>query len=258
MERALVRRAVAEEGDAQAPVPSVRAATASPTACGMPPPTMPLVPTTCRDASAMCIEPPLPPRDAGRLAEDLREHPLGRHAARQQVVVAAVRRRQPVVRAHRAADPDRDALLPDRQVDDAGQLAAREELREQLLELAHLHHRVEQLGVVGRRAHSARDAAWKTAPMPPSMRIVAPLTWVDSGPTSHATSRATSSPCPKRPPGGSDPLRRVLGVVLVALRRGLHARLDVAGADAVHAHADGRALAAKRSETAPTAALETE
>jgi len=77
---------------------------------------------------------------AGLLAEQLGEHPVDRGALREAVAVAAVGRGDVVVLPQRLADADRDGLLADVEVGEAGHLRAAVEIVDLLLERADLPH----------------------------------------------------------------------------------------------------------------------
>src|SRR5579884_407340 len=119
---------------------------------------------------------------AGRLAEQFGEHEVDARALREAVAVPAMRRGDVVVLAKRRADADRDALLADVEVREAGHLRAAVEIVHLLLEEADPRHRAvhleRELGadvrLGSRRAHAAsfertlrvRDAARSQPPRP--------------------------------------------------------------------------------------------
>src|SRR5882672_6433410 len=82
----------------------------------------------------------LAPAVARLLTEELGEHPAHRGALGQAVAVAAMRARDEVVPLERLADPDRDRLLADIEMGQAGHLRALVELVHLLLEGADLGH----------------------------------------------------------------------------------------------------------------------
>ena len=79
------------------------------------------------------------------LAVELGHDRVRVRSARERVAVRAVRRREHVAVLHRAADADRDRLLADRDVQEAGQLAGAEPLLHLLLETADQQHLAEEL-----------------------------------------------------------------------------------------------------------------
>ena len=104
-------------------------------------------------------------RAALDLPVELGHHGVRVRAARERVPVRAVRRREHVVVLHRGADADRDRLLADRDVQEAGQVAGAEPLLHLLLEPADEEHGVEEvaqrvlvdLSALLERGHSARS-----------------------------------------------------------------------------------------------------
>jgi hypothetical protein len=66
-------------------------------------------------------------------------------AARERVPVRAVRRGKDVAVLHRLADADRDPLLADRDVQEAGQLARAEALLDLLLEPPDQEHLAQEV-----------------------------------------------------------------------------------------------------------------
>ena len=106
--------------------------------------------------------------DALDLAVELRHQRVRMRAARERVPVGAVGRGEDVAVLHRLADADRDRLLADRDVQEAGQLAGAEALLDLLLEAAdqqHLAEEVAQLLVRERPCACARPS-----PSPGSLR----------------------------------------------------------------------------------------
>ncbi len=95
---------------------------------------------------------------AGGLPVELRHQPVEADALGDRVAVPAVGRRDVVVATQRSAHAGRDGLLADVDVDEAGQLAAEEELLHALLEQPDPHHRPvygEQGVGSGKRRHWA-------------------------------------------------------------------------------------------------------
>ena len=84
-------------------------------------------------------------RAALDLPVQLRHHLVRVRPARERVPVRAVRRGEDVAVLHRLADADRDRLLADRDVQEAGQLARTEALLDLLLEVPDQEHLAEEV-----------------------------------------------------------------------------------------------------------------
>src|SRR5579885_2045731 len=82
----------------------------------------------------------VPVRAALDLPVQLRHHRVRMRAARERVPVRTVRRGEDIAVLHRLAHADRDRLLPDRDVQEAGKLAGAEALLHALLEAADQQH----------------------------------------------------------------------------------------------------------------------
>ena len=97
---------------------------------------------------------PVPVRAALELPVQLRHHRVRMRAARERVPVSAMRRREDVAVLHRLADADRHRLLPDRDVEEAGQLAGAKPLLNLRLEPPDEEHLAEEVTqpIFGKRA----------------------------------------------------------------------------------------------------------
>jgi hypothetical protein len=101
------------------------------------------------------------PWQSRRLAQHLADRPLGIHAARQRMVMAAIGAGQIVVLAQRGGHADRRAFVPNRRVHGAADLAGFGQLEQRLLDAADQKHHA----VHGEQLFGGEDE--RSAPLPP-------------------------------------------------------------------------------------------